>query len=196
MVQFIGLLKLSRSWPWSDGKTAFSLTVLCTAGLHRLAWLNLSIFPSTVEIVECQLLSCVRFSVRGIFQARILEWIAISYSRGSSQLWDRTCIFCFAYTGRHFLNPCTIWEASFQFSENPLNSFPHTFQRPLQIKWKSCNSLQPHGLGQGKSPGVGNGNPLQYFCLENSLDRGAWQATVHGVAKSWTQLSNFNSLIP
>jgi len=46
-----------------------------------------------------------------------------------------------------------------------------------------CNSLQPHGLGQGKSPGVGNGNPLQYFCLENSLDRGAWQATVHGVAK-------------
>jgi len=32
----------------------------------------------------------------------------------------------------------------------------------------------------------GNGNPLQYSCLENSLDRGAWQATIHGVAKSWT----------
>ena len=39
------------------------------------------------------------------------------------------------------------------------------------------------------SPGEGNGNPLQYFCLENSTDRGAWQATVHGVAKSQTQLS-------
>ena len=35
----------------------------------------------------------------------------------------------------------------------------------------------------------GNGNPLQYFCLENSVDRGSWQATVHGVANSQTQLS-------
>ena len=44
--------------------------------------------------------------------------------------------------------------------------------------------------GLGKSPGEGNGNPLQYSCLENSMDRGAWQATVHGVAKSLTQLSD------
>ena len=43
--------------------------------------------------------------------------------------------------------------------------------------------------GSGRSPGEGNGNPLQYSCLENSKDRGAWWATVHGVAKSWTQLS-------
>ena len=41
-------------------------------------------------------------------------------------------------------------------------------------------------LGWGRSPGGGNGNPLQYFCLENPMDRGAWWATVHGVAKSWT----------
>ena len=39
--------------------------------------------------------------------------------------------------------------------------------------------------GLGRSPGEGNGNPLQYSCLENSMDRGAWQSTVHGVAKSW-----------
>jgi len=38
--------------------------------------------------------------------------------------------------------------------------------------------------GLGRSPGVGNGNPLQYSCLENSMDRGAWWATVQGVAKS------------
>ena len=37
----------------------------------------------------------------------------------------------------------------------------------------------------------GNGNPLQYSCLENTMDGGAWWATVHGVAKSWTRLSNF-----
>ena len=42
----------------------------------------------------------------------------------------------------------------------------------------------------GRSPGEGNGNPLQYSCLETHMDRGAWQATVQGVAKSWTRLSN------
>ena len=44
-------------------------------------------------------------------------------------------------------------------------------------------------LGLGRSPGGGNGNPLQCSCLRNPLDRGPWQATVHGVAKSWTPLS-------
>ena len=44
--------------------------------------------------------------------------------------------------------------------------------------------------GSGRSPGGGNGNPLQYSCLENSMDRGAWQATVHGVTKSQTQLKD------
>ena len=40
--------------------------------------------------------------------------------------------------------------------------------------------------GLGRSPGEGNGNPLQYSCLENPMDKGAWQATVHGAAKSQT----------
>ena len=41
-------------------------------------------------------------------------------------------------------------------------------------------------LGSGRSPGEGNGNPLQYSCLENPMDGGAWWATVHGVTESWT----------
>ena len=45
--------------------------------------------------------------------------------------------------------------------------------------------------GLGRSPGEGNGNPLQYSWLENSMDRGAWWATIHGVAKSRTRLSDF-----
>ena len=49
--------------------------------------------------------------------------------------------------------------------------------------------------GMGRLPGEGNGNPLQYSCLENSMDGGAWWATVHGVAKSWTQLSDFTLLV-
>ena len=44
--------------------------------------------------------------------------------------------------------------------------------------------------GSGKSPGGGNGNPLQYSCLENPKDRGAWWVTVHRIAESQTRLSN------
>ena len=44
--------------------------------------------------------------------------------------------------------------------------------------------------GSGRSPGEGNGNPLQYSCLENPMDGGAWWATVHGVAKSQTRLTD------
>ena len=44
----------------------------------------------------------------------------------------------------------------------------------------------------GRSAGRGHGNPFQYACLEGSMDRGAWWATVHGVAKSWTQLKQLS----
>ena len=46
--------------------------------------------------------------------------------------------------------------------------------------------------GMGKSPGEGNGNPLQYSCLENSMDGRAWWATVHGITKRWTRLCDFH----
>ena len=56
-------------------------------------------------------------------------------------------------------------------------------------KQSACNAGYPSSMihGSGRSPGEGNGYPLQYCCLENSIDRGAWQATVHGVTKSWTR---------
>ena len=57
-------------------------------------------------------------------------------------------------------------------------------------KESACNAGDLHSIpGSGKSLGEGKGNPLQYSCLEKSTDRGAWWATVHGVAKSQTQLS-------
>ena len=65
------------------------------------------------------------------------------------------------------------------------------FSCSLVGKESACNAgdlgLIP---GLGRLPGEGNGNPLRYSCLENLMDRGAWQAAVHGVAKSWTQLSD------
>ena len=62
------------------------------------------------------------------------------------------------------------------------------------MAWKTVGMLKSskddEGLAWG-TLGEGNGTPLQYFCLENPMDRGAWWATVHGVAKSGMQLSHF-----
>jgi len=64
-------------------------------------------------------------------------------------------------------------------------------------KESACNAGNLGSIPElGKFPGEGNGNPFQYSCLGNPMDRGAWQATVHGVAKSRTRQSNFTSLPP
>ena len=61
-------------------------------------------------------------------------------------------------------------------------------------KESACNAGDPGSVpGSGRSPGEVNGNQLQYSCLENSMDRGAWWATVHRVTKSQTLLSNYHS---
>ena len=59
----------------------------------------------------------------------------------------------------------------------------------------SAGDVSDAGLipGLGRSPGGGYGNPLQYFCLENPMDRGAWRATVHGVAESRTGLKQLST---
>ena len=63
--------------------------------------------------------------------------------------------------------------------------------------WESaCNARDPGSIpGSGRSPGEGTGNPIQYSCLENPIDGGAWYATVHRIAKRQTRLSDFTSLI-
>ena len=59
------------------------------------------------------------------------------------------------------------------------------------VKNPSVNAGDEDSIpGSGRSPGKGNGHPLQYSCLGNPMDRGTWWATVHGAEKSWTQLSN------
>ena len=65
------------------------------------------------------------------------------------------------------------------------------FPGGLDGKASACNVGDPVSIpGLGRSSGEGNGTPLQYSCLENPMDRGALQATVHGVAKSRTRLSD------
>ena len=61
-----------------------------------------------------------------------------------------------------------------------------------EVKASACNAEDLGSIpGSGRSPGEGNGNPLQYSCLENPMDGGAWWTIVHGVAKSRIQLSDF-----
>ena len=61
-------------------------------------------------------------------------------------------------------------------------------------KESACSAEDPGSIpGLRRSPGEGNGNPLQDSCLKNPMDRGAWQATAHGFAKSLTQLNTLTS---
>ena len=108
------------------------------------------------------------YTVHRILQAGILEWVAISFSRWSSQPGDWTHVSLIA--GGFF----TSWATREDSKESACN------ERGL--------GLIP---GSGRSPGEGNGNPLRYSCLENSMDWGAWWATVHGVKKNRIWLSDY-----
>ena len=84
------------------------------------------------------------------------------------------------------------WPQAPGFTSGSLGGFPVGSDG----KESACNagnlSLVP---GLGRSPGEGNGSPLQYSCLENPMERGAWRATVCGVAKSQTRLSQFHATL-
>ena len=122
---------------------------------------SLQLHPTLCDPVDC---SPPGSSVHGILQAGTLEWVAISFARGI------------------FLTQ----------GSNP--GLPHCRQTLYRLS--HLKNLPPNtedvGLipGSGRSPGEGNGYPPQYSCLENSMDRGAWWVTVHGIMESLTQLSD------
>ena len=74
--------------------------------------------------------------------------------------------------------------------------FDRAFQVVLVVKNLPANAGHVRDMGSipelGRSPGVGNGTPLQYSCLENPMDRGAWWITVHRVAENQTQLKRIS----
>ena len=72
-----------------------------------------------------------------------------------------------------------------------LKAFYQAFPGGSDSKETACNARDLGSIpGLGRSPGEGNSKPLQYYCLENSMDRGAWWATVLGVPKSQTRLKD------
>ena len=154
----------------------------------RLTWLCLK--------VKVLVVSCVRLfvtlwivahqtpQIHGIFQARILKQVALPSSRGSSRPRNQTRVSCTA--GRFF----TIWATS-------LHTLHTQREPPTWLSAKEFAAIAGDTGDTGsiarlkRSPRVGNGNLLQYSCLENPMDRGAWQATVHRVTTSQTCLSNW-----
>ena len=85
----------------------------------------------------------------------------------------------------------SVIKISLQNKSSGLDDF-YCFPGGSEVKASACNVGDLGSIsGSGRSPGEGNGHPLQYSCLENPMDGGAWWATVHGVTKGQTQLSNF-----
>ena len=126
--------------------------------------------PILCDPMDCSLPSS---SIHRISQARTVEWVAICFSKGSSP----------TQGSNPGLPHCRqiLYQLSYQGSPNLTGS------GGSDGKGSACNVGDLGWIpGSGRSPGQGNGNPLHCSCLENPVDRGAWQATVHGVAKSQT----------
>ena len=134
-----------------------------------------------------------------------LEWVAISSRRGSSGSRDRTCLlsckrilYPLSHLGSPNISHFKYLSLAFTkkkkkksgFTGGPSGKEParQCRQRDIREPIRDTGSVP----GSGRSPGEGNGNPLQYSCLENPMDRGAWLATVHRVTKSQTQLKQLN----
>ena len=103
-----------------------------------------------------------------------IPWIIV---HGAAKNWTRLSNF---HSGRYVKELTDYW------------GFPSS----SDSKASACNAGDlgsipgREGPCSGRCPGEGSGTPLQYSCLENSMERGAWWATVHGVVKSWTRLSD------
>ena len=137
--------------------------------------------PTLCDPMDC---SSPGSSVHGILQARILEWVAIP-SPGD--------LLNPGIEPRSLTLPADSLSSKPAKSPLTYSSYYHKgFPGGSGVKASAHNAGDLGSIpGSGRSPGDGNGNPLQYSCLENPMDGGAWWATVHGVTKSWTRLSNF-----
>ena len=112
----------------------------------------------------------------------------ITVSPGGKDLGSICCSFC----PRDTHNPSNLVSKAVFLVYHFETLQSYSFPGGSDGKVSACDAGDPGWIpGLGRSPGERNGNPLQYSCLENPMDGGAWWATVHGVAKSRTRLSDF-----
>ena len=148
------------------------LLVLCRINLRKVTWwvwLLTHILPLTSPWVQADYACLAYFP-------KIRICLSISDSAGRSS------------HGGGGGSALPQWRTMFPTAANRgLSRVP----RGSTVKESACSAGDVGWIpGSGRSPGVGNGNPLQYFCLGNPTDRGAWQAIVHGVTKSQKWLSD------
>ena len=133
--------------------------------------------PTPSDSADCSLPGS---SVHGIFQARVLESGAIAFSKAY--------LVTFIYP-QSYLAGVRIATTGYDQQRAGICE-PGGFPGGSDGKESACNAGDPGSVaGSGRSPGEEIGNPLKHSCLENPVDRGAWRATVPGVAKSQTGLS-------
>ena len=124
--------------------------------------MHAKLLQSSLTLCDPMDCSLPGLSVHVIFQARILKWIAMPSSRMYT-IYMCVCVCVYVYI----------------------------YGLPQMVKNTAANAGDVDSIpGLGRSPGGGNGNPLQYSCLENHMDRGARRAIVHSVSKGQTQLSD------
>ena len=202
-------------WPARKGQLKYRLCLLCDAshpalvpsspGWPQELFVNVQESESESEVAQscmtlCDPMDCSPpgSSIHGILQARVLEWVAISFSGGSSppRDWNRVS----RIVGRRF----TAWATRVVqcpgaggqtrkvtkkgWETGPGQSSPR-FPSGSEVNNPPANAGDIGSTpGLVRSPRERNGNPLQYSCLGNPMDRGAWRSTVHGSQKSWTLL--------
>ena len=155
----------------------------------------------------CDLMDCSLpgSSVHGIFQARILERVAISSSRGSPGPRDQTQVCCISYIAGGFFTAEPSGKPYFVYSSVYMRRRKRQATPVLlpgkSLGWRSLVGYSPWGYEESDTTGrlhfhfslsctgEGNGNPLQYSCLENPRDGGAWWAAICVVTQSWTRLT-------
>ena len=115
---------------------------------------------------------------------RALEWVAYPLSSRSSRPRNRTEVSC---TGRRILYQLSYQGGPHLQPQSPKSGKSITNSMVIEVR-----KVVIWGRGYRYwAPGVGSGTSLQYSCLGNAMDRGAWWATVYGVKNSWTQLSDW-----
>ena len=198
---FVWLDRWLTVWSWADYLT--TLNVFTHSKMRRLIFFY-SYFYWNIVTLQCYVSFCctakwVSYMYTSIpyffkFPSRPLICTTyMCYEVCGNRLNSKAASTCLACTTSPFdtkFKTChcpTFWTPQYLYHL----IYTKGFLGSSDGKESACNAEDPGSIpGSGRSPGKGNGYPLQYSCLENSMDRGAWWATVHGVAKSQTPLSD------
>ena len=112
---------------------------------------------------------------------------------GGTQIVHSQSFLPTAHTDRYVYTCAHVYTTNFVCMYTNMYACVNSFPGGSEVKNLLCDTGDSGSIpGSGRSLGEGNGNLVQYSCLENPMDRGAWRATVHGVAKSCTRLSDYH----